>query len=341
MCLLSLTDLELIDWSAMLGRPRAVRIVWVCNPASGGAQRPNYGLLHWRPQNIHGVGFAELNSYNIHGLSAIIARTVPHNAIRYILGATDEGRHQLRLHPAFQLSYINYMFIENDECVIAWLVSNPVLEDPLDLLVYCHRPATLERPATPPLRGHDYLQASAVANWAQHAAGCHALQAPRGDAGADPGPANALGQKANDSPLFHPGSSNSSSVVSDAGEGCEASIGTLPSPVGDPGECPAFRIPLRIQSLSQMNTHQGSEQRGGGAHTQDDKVRKRGAHCDSHNLDFERLCKKSLRQAASVREWLNAKEDLKRRAQFDHEKGDEDPGSRDKRLLLTMSGDFG
>jgi len=122
MCLLSLTDLELIDWNTMLGCPRAVHIVWVCNPASGGTQRPNYRLLHWPPQNIHGVGFAEFNSYDIHGLSAIIARTVPHNAIRYILGATGEGRNQLRLHPAYQLSYIDYMFIEIDEGVGAWLL---------------------------------------------------------------------------------------------------------------------------------------------------------------------------------------------------------------------------
>jgi len=100
-------------------------------------------------------------------------------------------------------------------------------------------------------------------------------------------------------------------------------------------------LPLGIQSVSQMNTHQGSEQRGGRAHTQDDRVRKRGADSDSEDLDFERLCKKS-RQAASVREWLNAKADLKRRAQFDDEKGDKDPGSREaKRLLLTMSGEFG
>ena len=89
-----------------------------------------------------------------------------------------------------------------------------------------------------------------------------------------------------------------------------------------------------------MNTQQGSEQRGG-AYTQDDKVRKRGAHFDSEDLDFERLWKKSA-QAASVREWLNPKEDLKRRAQFDDEKGDEDPGSMEaKRLLLTMSREFG
>jgi len=65
------------------------------------------------------------------------------------------------------------------------------------------------------------------------------------------------------------------------------------------------------------------------------------AHSDSEDLDFERLCKKS-HQAANVREWLNGKEDLNRRAQFDDETGDEDPGSREaKRLLLTMAGEFG
>jgi len=37
-CLFLLTDLGHIDCSAMLGHPRAVRIVWVCNPASGRAQ---------------------------------------------------------------------------------------------------------------------------------------------------------------------------------------------------------------------------------------------------------------------------------------------------------------
>ena len=80
-----------------------------------------------------------LNSYDIHRLLAIIARTVPHKAIRYILGATGEGGHQLHLNPAFQLSYIDYMFIANNEGVRAWLLSNRVLENPFDLLVYCHR----------------------------------------------------------------------------------------------------------------------------------------------------------------------------------------------------------
>ena len=63
----------------MLRHPRAVRIVWVRNSADIDAPQPNYRLLHWRNPHINGVGFAELNGYDIHGLSAIISRTVPHN----------------------------------------------------------------------------------------------------------------------------------------------------------------------------------------------------------------------------------------------------------------------
>jgi len=134
----------------MLGCPRAVHIVCVCNPASSGGQRPNYCLLHWRPQNIHGVGFAESNSYDIRGLSAIIARTVPYNIVRYKHGATGDGRQHLCMDRGFQLACIDYVFIESDQEVRAWLLSNPVLQDRLDLMVYCHRPAMWERAATPP-----------------------------------------------------------------------------------------------------------------------------------------------------------------------------------------------
>jgi len=106
----------------MLGHPKAIRIVWVCNSADIDAPQPNYSLLHWRNPHINEVGFAELNAYDIRGLSAIISRTVPHNAIRYILGATSEGRNEPCLHPSFPLSYINYVFIKNDEDVRAWLL---------------------------------------------------------------------------------------------------------------------------------------------------------------------------------------------------------------------------
>jgi len=134
----------------MLGGPRAVRIVWVCNSADLDAPHPNYRPLHWRNPHLNGVGFAELNAYDIHGLSAIISRTVPHNAIGYILGTTGKGRKELCLHPGFLLCYINYVLIENDEDVRAWLLSNPVLDDPLDLLVYCHCRYTADRVPTPP-----------------------------------------------------------------------------------------------------------------------------------------------------------------------------------------------
>jgi len=73
--------------------------------------------------------------------------------IRYILSATGEGQQQLRLHPGAQLFYIDYVFIENDEHVRAWLLLNPVLDDPLDLLVYCHRPETRGQVAHSALEG--------------------------------------------------------------------------------------------------------------------------------------------------------------------------------------------
>ena len=57
--------------------------------------QPNYRLLHWCNPHINGVGFAVINAYDIRRLSAIILGTVPHNAIRYILGSTGEGRKEL------------------------------------------------------------------------------------------------------------------------------------------------------------------------------------------------------------------------------------------------------
>jgi len=147
--------------------------------------------------------------------------------ICYILGATGEGRQQLRLHPGAQLSYIDCVFIENDEDVRAWLLSNPVLDDPLDLLVYCHRPETRGKWPPPPLRGHNYLSENAIANWASTATPGNRIQAALSDVRTDPGPSNAGGEQEqrDDSPLFLPGLSSSSSDASDAEEGYQASIG--------------------------------------------------------------------------------------------------------------------
>ena len=138
----------------------------------------------------------------------------------------------------------------------AWLLSNPVLEDPLDLLVYCHRVPGNNRPVTPPLQRHNYLAESAVANWARDAGG------PRGGAPQTGTRAEAGEQQAQETP--DPSFSISfgaPSDVSGAMEGGDGSVSQLPSPSGDRSESPTNRIPLGVKSLSLLNMQQLSELR--------------------------------------------------------------------------------
>ena len=121
---------------ALLGRPRALHIVWQQHPVDSDAPRLNYRILYWRYPHINGVDFAELNSYDIRGLSSAILRFVPSDSIRYIFGATGEGRRKLGEDPTHTLHYLNYIFIQSDEDVRTWLMSNQPNEDPLDVLVY-------------------------------------------------------------------------------------------------------------------------------------------------------------------------------------------------------------
>ena len=136
-----------------------MRIVWTWPSRRGEGQtperrgnlniRPDYNMLHWRPRLINGVQFTELDSYDIRWLSAKISRNVPNDRIRNILGATGEGSRRLRRFPSEWVSWIDYDFIDSDETVRAWLLSNPVLDDPLDLMIYCYRNEGDTRPATP------------------------------------------------------------------------------------------------------------------------------------------------------------------------------------------------
>ena len=75
-------------------------------------------------------------STNIRGLLAMIARSVPYDNIRYILGATGEGHRQLHEDLALPILWVDYLFINSDERVTTGLLSNPVLEYLLDLWVY-------------------------------------------------------------------------------------------------------------------------------------------------------------------------------------------------------------
>jgi len=127
----------------------------------------------------------------------MITRSIRHETIRYMLGAIGEGRRLLRYYPNTPLSWINYGFIDDDEAVRAWLLSNPVLANPLDLFIYCHRPNNVSREPTPALRGHNYLVPGAVTNWANAAiardqlrGGSFDPEAIRPEPRANPRPAN-------------------------------------------------------------------------------------------------------------------------------------------------------
>jgi len=110
---------------------------------------PNYHLLHWRPPHVNGVVFAELDSYDIRGMSAMIYISVPHHRIYYILSATGEGRRRLRRSSRRELDSMDYVFIDSDETGRAWLLSYPLLDDPLDLMVYGYHDPDSERQDTP------------------------------------------------------------------------------------------------------------------------------------------------------------------------------------------------
>jgi len=117
------------------------------------------------------VDFAELNSYNIGGLSAAILRCVHSDSIRYIFSATGKGRRRLREVQSHALHYTKYIFIQSDEDVRTWLLLNQPNKDPLVILIYSHRPATQTRPPIPPEPRHQSLAPDAVSNWANAAAG--------------------------------------------------------------------------------------------------------------------------------------------------------------------------
>ena len=118
----------------------------------------------------------------------MIVRWVPVRRIRYILGAKGEGCRSLRQCPTEALSVLDFIFIEGSETMRAWLLSNPVDRDPLDLLLYCHRDEGDARGETPALRGRPYVGEDAVSDMASDAdptAGQMHTRASAADAGSD------------------------------------------------------------------------------------------------------------------------------------------------------------
>jgi len=267
------------------------------------------------------VDFAELNSYEIGGLSSAILRCVPSDSIRYIFGATGEGRRELREHPTPGLHYSNYIFIQSDEDVRTWLLSNQPKEDPLDVLVYCHRPSTAARPATPPEPRHRYLAPNAVSNWANALAGRNVNPAAQPNGKAIPmNSTKASGsQNPQDSHLFLPGLSSSSSDVSDDFDSHRSRVVSMTSPVDQGGESTGLRIPLSIKPQGMLNTHRIMKQLWSPTH--DDKGRKRKAQFEVDNWDEPMSKMQCL--VASAKEFLKEYQLQKRRMVFEDDSKDE------------------
>ena len=303
----------------------------------------NYHLLHWRPPHIQGLQFAELDSYDIRGLSAIIYRCVPHHEISYIIGATGEGGRRLRRHPNEPFSFIEYIFIESDEDVRTWLVSKSGLDVPLDLLLYCYHDRSDERQDTAAPRSLLYLDQEAIRLWARDPAariGQPHFRALEPDARPASGQANDGEQVPweNTSNISswesaHEGEDDggealgddTSNILSLASEHeSEYISGILPCPIGERAESPSNRISLTAKSWSMLNRQLPLDSLYRPA--QVDKERKRGAHFDTENCAGG--TPKRLR-LSSIKEFLQAKEVRKGGAQFDDDNSQE---PRRKRL---------
>jgi len=61
-----------------------------------------------------------------------------------------------------ELDRMDYVFIDSDETVRAWLLSNQMLDGMLDLMVYCYRDRSSERQDTLAVRTVDNLNQNDV-----------------------------------------------------------------------------------------------------------------------------------------------------------------------------------
>jgi len=184
--------------------------------------------------------------------------------------------------------YFNYIFIHWAVDVRTWRLSNQPYENALDTLVYCHRPSTPARPATPPEPRHRYLAPNAVSDWANTLAGRNVNPAAQPIGKAFPkNTTKASGsQNPQDSPLFLPRWSSLSSDVSDDLDLHRSRVVSMTSPVDQGGDATGHRIPLSIKPQGMLNTYRMRKQLWSPTH--DDKAQTRKAQFDVDNWDERR-----------------------------------------------------
>ena len=231
----------------------------------------------------------------------MIYRCVPHHRIRYIIGATGERRKKLRRHPNKPLSCLEYIFMTSDEDARTRRLSNPGLDNPLDLLLYCYRDRKAKRQDTAELRSLPYIDQDALHHWARDPAariGQPHFRALKPDARPVGGQANDGEAPGDDTPNISssecaheseedgedaPGDDTSNILSSASSNESEEISGITASPVGERAESPENCIPSAAKFSSVLNRQLplGSLHR----QAQVDKERKRGAHFDTQNCD--------------------------------------------------------
>jgi len=154
-----------------------------------------------------------------------------------------------------ELDSLDYVCIDSDESVRAWLLSNPVLDDPLDLIVYSYHDRGSARQDTLALRRVDYLNQNDIQNWARDPA--QRIGQMDSQEIFDNRPADREGSDANDARGDDtPHLSDPSSGLSDSVHGSEILFTILPSPPVGHAKWPANHIPLLAKSLSEQNRQQ-------------------------------------------------------------------------------------
>jgi len=221
-----------------------------------------------------------------------------------------------------ELDSMDYVFIDSDEIRRAWLLSNPVLDDPLDLMVYCYRDRGSERQDTLALRSVAYLNRNHVRNWAHDPAQRIGQMHSRelfDDRPADPEGSDTDDMRQDDTSHL----SASSSGLSGSPHGSEIIFTILPRPPVGHDKWPANRIPLLATSLSEQNRQLPLNVRHCPAQAEDDPMHGIQFHEDYRMEDMG----EKRRLNYLIKEYRRSEETRKRRAGFDSE-STEDPKSK-------------
>jgi len=220
---------------------------------------------------------------------------------------------------------MDYVFIDRDETIRAWLLSKPMLEDPLDLMVYCYCDRGSELQDTPALRRVYYLNQTDVRNWAHDLA--QRIGQRHCPESFDDRPADRQGSDMDDACVddtLH--LSESSSGLSHSAHRSVILFTILPRPPGGQAKWPASRIPLLAKSLSEENRQLPLNVLHRPAQGEDDSM---------HRIQFDEDYRmedtpEKRRLNYLIQEYRRSEETWKCRAGFDTE-STEDPKS--KRVL--------